>query len=316
MKKLIPFILSVLLIFSLTSCASSPDNTTDTPELVEVYEMITDKGYSEQQVKEKLAGRYYEDIYVSWGDSYSVINGLWADIWLLDESSGKCIALYYNTDGYVHDIIIADAYTDINSIKKVEGILDIVNYTPPQEYADNDHFIKEKYVDVNSLPVLDMDIQKQYSIDGRTFAIEDSVDNEIENLLYKFFLCEIQQNYTERQLLVGDEQNFAMAVNNEAEIAQDGIFISERIIHSMEILPVETVSTVSASDRNSILEVISAVDIAEYAVVKLDTTWRHNPEIDFAPQVSDGRYNRYYLVARQQGIESWKIYNVFWYFEE
>lgn len=111
MKKLIALGLS--LAFALTGCASRPDGTVDTPELGEISH------YSQEQLEEKLIGLSTEDMHNLWGEPDGMLYGLWCDIWYFNDKQNQQIAVYYDKDGIVENIIctFSDGETVSNEVQ-------------------------------------------------------------------------------------------------------------------------------------------------------------------------------------------------------
>ena len=58
---------AVVAIIKFTGFANKPDSSTDTMELSEVSGYVLEKGYTQEQIEEKLKGEFRNDIIASWG---------------------------------------------------------------------------------------------------------------------------------------------------------------------------------------------------------------------------------------------------------
>ena len=110
MKKLAAFVLALFCVSSLVGC--KPDGSTDLMELNEVKAFVSEKGYTEENLKEKLSGRFNEDIIHSWGEPDGHLSGFWGDVWNLNDEDDKFIILYYDENGYVEDIAVGSHVND------------------------------------------------------------------------------------------------------------------------------------------------------------------------------------------------------------
>lgn len=99
-------VLSIIAVKTFGEFGSRPDGTTDTMELGEVRGLVIEKGYTQEEIEEKLKGEYRENILVSWGEPDGKLSGFWGEVWFLDEEKDKKITLYYDADGCVENVRI------------------------------------------------------------------------------------------------------------------------------------------------------------------------------------------------------------------
>ena len=50
-----------------------------------------------------------------------------------------------------------------------------------------EEYFKDNYVDERKLPVLDIDIENPFVSDDRTLVLDDSIDNNIELVIYEYY---------------------------------------------------------------------------------------------------------------------------------
>lgn len=108
-KKLVIGILCVAVVLIagvLFMAKNRPDGSTDTMELSEVSGYVLEKGYTQEQIEEKLKGEFRNDIIASWGEPDGMLSGFWGDMWYLDDKDDMRITLYYDGDGYVTNVRI------------------------------------------------------------------------------------------------------------------------------------------------------------------------------------------------------------------
>ncbi len=106
MKKLITLTLILIVVLGIVACES--DETEDIMELENVCDSVCERGYTAKDFEEKLLGKSNEDIIQSWGEADVELSGFWGHLWYLDDKKEKYIALYYDENGYVEDIIITE----------------------------------------------------------------------------------------------------------------------------------------------------------------------------------------------------------------
>ena len=107
MKKFILLLLLVTCGLGLTSCSSKADEA-DIVDIMEISGLVTEKGYTEEDFQEELLGKDRNSIMTVWGEPDGFLSGFWGDIWHLSDESSKQIILYYDEDGIVENIRIAE----------------------------------------------------------------------------------------------------------------------------------------------------------------------------------------------------------------
>lgn len=99
-------VLGVIAVIEFGSFGSRPDGSTDTMELGEVSGLVLEKGYTQEEIEEKLKGEHRDNVLVSWGEPDGHLSGFWGEIWFLDEQENTKITLYYDAYGYVEYVRI------------------------------------------------------------------------------------------------------------------------------------------------------------------------------------------------------------------
>ncbi len=98
--------IGMIAIIQISGFANRPDGTTDVMEFSEVKGLVLLKGYTQEEIEEKLKGEHRDNILVSWGEPDGMLHGRWGDVWFLDETESKKITVYYDSDGCVESVII------------------------------------------------------------------------------------------------------------------------------------------------------------------------------------------------------------------
>ncbi|MEF9866371.1 MAG: hypothetical protein RR814_07995 [Oscillospiraceae bacterium] len=177
----------------------------------------------------------------------------------------------------------------------------------------NDQLLAEKYVDVSRLAVSDADIKDKYVFDDRTLTLEDSIDNELEHLVYQSYYDSVSFQFEDYLDLIGEDKSLQGSVQNEADNCRDGLYMSEYNIHKLTILTADDLATISDFSKQDIIKKIDTYGFTEYAIVQADVSWKHNKaSLANGPQIGDGRYMRYYLLATTTNVSEFKIYEVYW----
>ncbi|MDD3164468.1 MAG: hypothetical protein PHS97_01260 [Oscillospiraceae bacterium] len=190
---------------------------------------------------------------------------------------------------------------------------DIPNSTESAAPENSDVLLSDKYVDVARLAVLDIDMEDKYVFDDRTLALEDSIDNELERLVYQYYYDVTSAQFEDLMDLIGGNESLQVAMENEGENYCNGIYMSEYAIHELTTLTVEDLPTISQATKKDILGKIDTFGFTEYAVVQADVSLKHNEaSLSQGPQLGDGRYMKYYLIATTTDVPQFKMYEVYW----
>lgn len=182
----------------------------------------------------------------------------------------------------------------------------------PDEESMN-RLLSDKYLDIAGLPMLDIGIEDHYVFEDRTLELEDSIDNEVELLAFHYYYYSTSGEFEKLKDLIGDKESLQIAVANEQSQFQDGIYKSEYTIHGLTAWTAEDLQHMSESSKTELFHLIQTYDLDEYAVVRAEVGWKHNEaSLSRSPQLGDGDYTRYFLVAKTRESKSFKIYEVYW----
>lgn len=173
--------------------------------------------------------------------------------------------------------------------------------------------LTERYADVEALPMLDLDLEPRVRYDDRTLSLEDSIDNELEYLVYQLYLLEAAADFDGRLELAGTNETLNGVLQNEASQFRDGCYMTEVVLHRLTTLTREDLDRVQEHCRESILELLDTYDLTEYAVVEADLDWKYSEAaLEAGPQLDEGRYLRYFLLARTENVPEYRYYELFW----
>ena len=108
MKRMAAMLAAVCLL-CLVGC-SGQENISEM-NLKQVSGLVSEKGYDEDDFKEKLAGQSREDMIDLWGEPDGMLSGFWGDTWNLADDTNQQIILYYDRDGIVEDVRLGERYS-------------------------------------------------------------------------------------------------------------------------------------------------------------------------------------------------------------
>ncbi len=84
------------------------DEGADVMEFNEVKGLVLEKGYTQEEIEEKLKGEHRDNILVSWGEPDGMLSGMWGDVWFLDDAKERKITVYYDSNGCVENVRIGN----------------------------------------------------------------------------------------------------------------------------------------------------------------------------------------------------------------
>lgn len=197
-------VIGIIAIIKFSGFASKPDSTTDTMELSEVKAFVLEKGYTQEEVEEKLKGEYRDNIIASWGEPDGHLSGFWGEVWFLDDTKDKKIILYYDADGCVENVRIGSKSKEVvdailSDIEK-EGIVS----------ARFDSHIPNYIYDVEDLTIVD---ELLSSLEDATYAVCDRPKEPWGSIEAIY----ITTNEKEYYLGVIENSAFRVSVNGEGE---------------------------------------------------------------------------------------------------
>ncbi len=198
--------------------------------------------------------------------------------------------------------------------KEADAVDELKEQAEAARKAEVNQLLVEKYVDISQLEIREGVGEEELVFEDRVFVCEDKVQNELEQLVYYdyYFNSNGSDNsYAKLKDLMGSE-SLQISVQNQQKQFKEGIYMSEYRIHELETLSQDTVLKASDSTKDYILKIQEKCDLAEWAIVKTDVSWKHNPRSLEHAQLGDGRYTRYYIVGKAQVDSDFKMYEVVW----
>lgn len=173
--------------------------------------------------------------------------------------------------------------------------------------------LHDKYVVEADFGISDRDIEEKYIFDDRLIVLEDSIDNKFEQMVYDLYYYESCADFESREKLLGEHRAFKQTNSASEKQFNKGIYMSEHIIHKLTTLSLQDIKKLDRYVQEDIVSKIEEYSFEKYAIVQADVSWKHNElSLSLHPQVPDGRYFRYYIVASTESDTEFKIYDVYW----
>ena len=178
-----------------------------------------------------------------------------------------------------------------------------LSYTVEEYFRDN-------YIDEHKLPVLDIAIENPFVSDDRTLALDDSIDNSLELMIYEYYHSIMSGSYQEAKDMIIDKSLLAATEAHENNF-KEGIYYSHILIDEIDLVDKDDLDEISSKNKQDIVEMLVEAEIEEFAIVEVDKTIKQNEKsLSMAPQVGDGEVTRYFLLGKKDG--EYKIIEVYW----
>lgn len=170
-----------------------------------------------------------------------------------------------------------------------------------------------RYTDVSALPALDLNVEKVVQFDDRTLILEDSIDNELEYLVYQNYYYETAGDFSACQALIGDNEALQISNHNEEKLLEQGMYLTSITLHSLDTLTFEELDHATDSSKDHLLEHIDKYALTEYAIVQADLDWTYSQAmLEAGPQSDEGRYLRYFLLGKTEETPEFLWYELYW----
>lgn len=176
--------------------------------------------------------------------------------------------------------------------------------------SDVKKYFNENYVDERKLPVLDIDIENPFVSDDRTLTLDDSINNNLELMIYEYYHNIMSGSYQEAKNVIVDGSLLAATEASENNF-KDGIYYSHILIDEIDLVDKDDLEEISEKNKQDIIKVLNDMEMTEFAIVEVDKVIKHNEKaLSMAPQVGDGEVQRYFLLGKKNN--DYKIIEVYW----
>ena len=176
--------------------------------------------------------------------------------------------------------------------------------------SDVKKYFKEHYVDERELPVLDINIENPFVSDDRTLILDDSIENDLELMIYEYYKNIMSGSYQNAKDIIVDGSLLAATEASENNF-KDGIYYSRILIDEIDLVDKDDLEEISDKNKQDIIKMLNDLEMTEFAIVEVDKVIKHNEKaLSIAPQVGDGEVQRYFLLGKKDN--DYKIIEVYW----
>ena len=161
----------------------------------------------------------------------------------------------------------------------------------------------------------------EFTEGDRTLTVQDVPENLAEEILLTNYYFGTVSEFDGLSALQGSD-SLRISAENERKQAAEGIYFENVTIHKFDTLTKEDFEPGGAyfADAERSFKFVDtanfmkdAYGLTEYAIVYVDLSWQWSEKaLSMGPQLSDGRYERLYLVGKTAKDYNWKIYECFW----
>lgn len=177
----------------------------------------------------------------------------------------------------------------------------------------DEEILVSRYTDVSALPALDLNLEPSLPFEDRTLVMEDSIENELEYLVYQNYQSEISGDFSQQEKLLGNNDVLNTAVRNGQKNFENGEYMTSITIHALNTLTPEDLDHTAAYVKEDLLEHIDQYALNEYAIVQADLDWTYSQALlDAGPQLGEGRYLRYFLLGKTEETPEFRWYELYW----
>ena len=170
--------------------------------------------------------------------------------------------------------------------------------------------VKKYYVDERELPVLDINIENPFVSDDRTLILDDSIENDLELMIYEYYKNIMSGSYQNAKDIIVDGSLLAATEASENNF-KDGIYYSRILIDEIDLVDKDDLEEISDKNKQDIIKMLNDLEMTEFAIVEVEKTITHNEKsLSMAPQVGNGDVTRYYLLGKKD--DNYKIIEVYW----
>ena len=171
-------------------------------------------------------------------------------------------------------------------------------------------YFKEHYVDERELPVIDINIENPFVSDDRTLILDDSIENDLELMIYEYYKNIMSGSYQNAKDIIVDGSLLAATEASENNF-KDGIYYSRILIDEIDLVDKDDLEEISDKNKQDIIKMLNDLEMTEFAIVEVDKVIKHNEKaLSIAPQVGDGEVQRYFLLGKKDN--DYKIIEVYW----
>lgn len=154
-------------------------------------------------------------------------------------------------------------------------------------------------------------------VDDRSFVLEDTPENNAEDIVIKDFLYTITAEFDNKYDILADIAAHSTSIESEKKHFEDGIYTQSYVIHEITTLTLEQYNREKKdNDEENPLyyygweERIEEYNLVEYEIVNVGFTIALSSKAnEMGPQWGDGTYNRSFIVGKTVDESSYKIYD-------
>lgn len=176
--------------------------------------------------------------------------------------------------------------------------------------SDVEKYFREHYVDERKLPILDINIENPFVSDDRTLILDDSIENNLELMIYEYYHNIMSGSYQKAKDVIVDDSLLAATEASENNF-KDGIYYSQLLIDEIDLVDIDDLEEISDKNKQDIIKMLNDFEMTWFAIVEVEKVIKHNEKsLSMAPQVGDGKVQRYFLLGKKDN--DYKIIEVYW----
>lgn len=176
------------------------------------------------------------------------------------------------------------------------------------EYDTRTYF-REHYVDARKLPILDLYIENPFVSEDRTLILNDSIENNLELIIYGFYQNLISGTFDKAKEVVSDDSLLAATEAYENNF-NNGIYYSRIFLDEIELVDRGDLEEITSKNEQAMIDLLKDLKIKEFAIVEVEMTVEHNEKThSLVSRLGDGEVKRYFLLGKKDN--DYKIIEVY-----
>ena len=158
--------------------------------------------------------------------------------------------------------------------------------------------------------MLDINIENPFVSDDRTLILDDSIENDLELMIYEYYKNIMSGSYQNAKDIIVDGSLLAATEASENNF-KDGIYYSRILIDEIDLVDKDDLEEISDKNKQDIIKMLNDLEMTEFAIVEAEMDITHNEKsLSMAPQVGNGEVTRYFLLGKKD--RDYKIIEVYW----
>ncbi len=205
--------------------------------------------------------------------------------------------------------LLLTACNQARSIGIIGGADGPTNIIVSKKSNDPEQYFQEHYVNERKLPILDIHIENPFVSDDRTLMLEDSIENNLELMVYEYYRNLMAGTYQEAKDMILDESLLAATEASENNF-KEGLYYSRLVLDEVDLLDREDLAEMIPQKKSEVVASLEALEMEEFAIVEVEKIITNNEKANsMGTRIENWKGTRYYLLGKK--ADTYKIVDVY-----